>query len=260
VRPTPAPQERSASERGEGFGCYVYGVVEAGVSVPQNLRGLDGKPVTTVAGGSVAAVIGVIALERPPGRRADLVAHSEVLDGLAVETVVVPVQFGSILPDEGSVVQDFLLPNEQRFSTYLVELQGRAQFNLRATYHPDAALAEVVQTDPVIADLRRRTRELPEEEGYGLRVRLGELVAGAMERKREYDADVLLDAIHPFVAASSPRGGGGLDHVMEVALLVDDDRRNEFERQMEWLAEAVHERMRLRLMGPMAPYDFVEGE
>ena len=33
----------------------------------------------------------------------------------------------------------------------------------------------------------------------------------------------------------------------------------EFEDTLEGLAEAVHERIRLRLTGPVAPYDFVEG-
>ncbi len=117
-----------------------------------------------------------------------------------------------------------------------------------------------MQADPEIADLRRRTRDLSEDEGYSLRVRLGELVSKAMEHKREDDAAVLLDAVAPYVAAQVPRTGGGLDHVLDVALLVDDERRGELEQHLESLAEAVHERIRLRLMGPMAPYDFVGGD
>jgi hypothetical protein len=34
----------------------------------------------------------------------------------------------------------------------------------------------------------------------------------------------------------------------------------QFEDTLEGLAEAVHERIRLRLTGPVAPYDFVEGQ
>ena len=52
----------------------------------------------------------------------------------------------------------------------------------------------------------------------------------------------------------------GVEHVLDVALLVDDDRRAEFEEHLEGLAEAVHERIRLRLVGPVAPYDFVGGD
>jgi hypothetical protein len=262
VTPTSALEDTmsgSSPTPDDGLGRYVYAVVDAGSSLPDGLEGLDGAPLRTVTCGEVAAVVADIAVERPPGRRADLLAHSRVVDALAVDLVVVPVQFGSLLPDDESVVEDFLAPQQPLFLEHLEALDGRAQFTLRASYHEGTALAEIVQSDPEIADLRRRTRDLPEDEGYSLRVRLGELVAKAMERKREDDAAVLLDAVAPHVAAQLPRSGGGLDHVLDVALLVDDERREELERHLESLAEAVHERIRLRLMGPMAPYDFVGG-
>lgn len=239
-------------------GLYVYGVVgSAADRVPGELIGVDRSPVQAVPHGDIAAVVGVVTLDRPPGRRADLVAHSEVLDSLAASGAVVPVQFGSVLADEDSVVADLLEPHDAYFVALLDELAGRSQFNLRASYHEQVVLAEVVAADPEIAELRRRTRDLPEDVAYGERVRLGELVARAVEQKRAFDAEVLIDAVLPYVAAHALRGGGGLDHVLDVALLVDDQRRAAFESQLEGLAEAVHERLRLRLVGPTAPYDFV---
>jgi hypothetical protein len=47
--------------------------------------------------------------------------------------------------------------------------------------------------------------------------------------------------------------------VVDAALLVDSDRREDFEARLETLAEEVHGRLRLRLMGPTAPYDFTGG-
>jgi hypothetical protein len=84
-------------------------------------------------------------------------------------------------------------------------------------------------------------------------------VARALEHKREEDTAVLMDAVTPRVAAWVERGGGGIDHVVDVALLVDTANLASFEEHLEGLAEAVHERIRLRLVGPVAPYDFVGG-
>jgi hypothetical protein len=247
-------------EPADGVGRYVYAVVDAGATLPDGLAGLDGAPLRTVLCGEVAAVVADVAVDRGPGRRKDLLAHSAVVDALAAEVVIVPVQFGAILADDDSVAEDFLRPNHDRFLAYLEALDGRTQLTLQATYHESAALAEVVAADPQIADLRRRTRELPEDAGYADRVRLGELVSRAMEHKREEDAAVLLDSVLPRVVDHVERPGSGVDHLLDVALLVDDDRVAELEEHLESLAEAVHERIRLRLMGPMAPYDFVGGD
>lgn len=241
-------------------GCLIYGVVRSdSAPVPDDLSGVDSAPVRLVVHQRVAAAVGVIQLDRPPGRRADLLAYSSVLDFLAASGAVAPVQFGSILADEESVVQDLLAPSEQQFAELLDELSGRAQFNLGAAYHDGVALAEIVATDPDVAGLREQTRDLPEDTAYGDRVRLGELVAHRMEDKRAADVDMLLNAILPFTAAHNVRIGSGVDRVADVAFLVDDDHRERFEQQLEDLAETVHERIGLRLMGPMAPYDFVGG-
>ncbi len=250
---------QSPETPGDDLGCYVYAVVDAVTTLPEGLDGLDGAPLRTLVCGEVAAVVSDIAVERGPGRRKDLLAHSSVVDALAAELVVVPVQFGSILPDDESVVTDFLGPDQDTFLGYLEALDGRTQLTLRATYQQDVALAEVVAANPEIADLRRRTRELSEEAGYADRVRLGELVSRAMDAKREDDSAILLDSVLPRVVDHVARPGNGVDQVVDVALLVDDDRVAELEEHLESLAEAVHERIRLRLMGPMAPYDFVGG-
>lgn len=244
----------------DGVGRYVYAVLDTGAAIPEDLEGLDGAPLRTVVCGEVAAVVADIAVERGPGRRKDLLAHSAVVDALAAEVVVVPVQFGAVLADDESVVEDFLRPNQDRFLAYLEALDGRTQLTLQATYHESSGLAEVVAADPQIAELRRRTRDLPEDAGYADRVRLGELVSRAMELKREEDSAVLLDSVLPRVVDHVERPGSGVDHLLDVALLVDDERVGELEQHLESLAEAVHERIRLRLMGPMAPYDFVGGD
>jgi len=79
-----------------------------------------------------------------------------------------------------------------------------------------------------------------------------------MEGAREDDAQLILDHVRPYALAESPRPGGGVEHLLDVALLVEEERIPELEESLEMLAEAVHERIRLRLMGPVAPYDFAE--
>ena len=250
----PAPLE------GAETGWFVYGIVAADAAFPDDLTGLDGEPVRTLRCGRVAAVVTLVTLERPPGRGADLLAYNSVLDALAQDGgQVVPVQFGSVLTDEQDVVEGLLAPDEDYFAGLLRELDGRRQFVFQADFDEDVVLREIVASDPEIAELRALTKDLPEEAAYGQRVRLGELVAAAVDARRDEDAGRLLDDVLPVTDAHVLRPVSGLQRVVDAAFLVPDTRRDEFENRLETLAREQHGRLRLRLMGPTAPYDFVGG-
>lgn len=246
-----------SSAEDSGTGYYVYGVVPAATRLPKRLRGLDDLPVELVEYDDIAAAVSSVATDRPPGRRAELLAHSSVVDRLAELGAIVPAQFGSVMADRDSVLTDLLGAGHEHFVDLLHRLTGCRQLNLRASYVEDQVLAEVVRDRPDIAELRRRTRHLAPGSLHPDLVRLGELVAAAMEDKRAVDAAQVLAVVEPRIRDRAVRAGRGVDHVLDVALLVADDQLAALEADLEDLAEGVHERIRLRLAGPTAAYDFV---
>jgi hypothetical protein len=86
------------------------------------------------------------------------------------------------------------------------------------------------------------------------------LVAKAVEAKSAQDGQTLLAALEPYASAINVRESAGLDRLLDVALLVEDARRAEFEQAVEVLARAFAGRAQLKLVGPTAPYDFVSAE
>ena len=115
-------------------GRYVYAVLPAAGAPTGPLTGIDDAPVEFVELGELAAATSVISLDRPPGRRHDLLAHSRLLESLVESTTAVPVEFGAVLADRESVVEDLLAPGEGYFVELIRRLEGTQQFNLRATY------------------------------------------------------------------------------------------------------------------------------
>lgn len=241
-------------------GWFVYGVADADASLPDGLAGVDDEPVRLVAHGRVAVLASRIVLDRPPGRGADLLAYHGVLDAAAAEELTVaPVRFGSVLADEQELVDELLVPGEAHFAALLESLQGRQEFLLQGVYEQELLLGEVIAADPEIAELRSRTRDLPEDVAYSDRVRLGELVARAVEDRQASDAAYVLDAVVPLTDDFVERPVVGLERAFDVALLVHDSHREQLEERLERLAEELHPRLRLQLRGPTAPYDFTGG-
>lgn len=235
---------------------HVLGIVPAGTRLPA-LPGADAGGLLLLACEQVAALVHVVPADQPLGTRADLVTYSTVLDAVAAHGPVVPVRFGSVLAGREDVVTELLAPNHERFADLLSGLAGRVQFTVRARYEQEVVLAEVLAERPDIAALREQTRDQPEEASYYARVRQGELISQAVEDKRAVDGQALLDAMAPHAVSYHVREGSGPDHLSEVSFLVSSDERAAFEDAAEALAEMLHARARVRLLGPLAPYDFV---
>ena len=239
---------------------YVYGLIKADTEIPDGLTGLgpSGR-VSTIAHGRVAAVVSDVPLDRPLGLRGDLVAHETVLDSLATEGAVVPMRFPAVV-EEHAVVDELLVPNEDHFAALLDSLEGRAQFTLTGRYEQDAVLREVLEGDEEIRSLREKVRDLPEDAAYYDRVRLGELIVRALEQRRETEGADIVERLEPFVVATVSNQLAAPEDVVNVAFLVEWERQEEFEHAVEGVGEELVGRVRLRLLGPVAPYDFTPEE
>ena len=240
--------------------CYVYCVVPAKTELDADITGMDGAPVDLLVDGELAAVVQPVDPGRTFGRRADLLSHSRVVDAVVATTTAVPIRFGSVAESRDAVAEDLLRSRGGDFAELLEWLGGSRQLTLQVRYRQDVVLAEVVAADPEIARLREATRDRPEDEAVADRVRLGQLVADALEGLREQDSAAILDRLAPLAREHRVRDGGGLDHLLDLAVLVDDDRRDEFEAAAEELAAEYSSRATFRLLGPLAPYDFVPEE
>jgi len=238
---------------------FVYAVVTGERELADGLTGVDGAPLELVPYGSVAAVVSSMFADRPPGRRADLTAYSAVIEKLAQDGSVAPMRFGTVVPDHDVLVTDLLGPRADELAQQLAELEGRTQYHLRVTYVEESVLAEIAEADPRVRELREATRALPEDASVGDRIRLGELVTRSWEQWAQADADRILSELVPMLATYRVRREPGLSTVLDLALLVDDERSKEVEDRLEAMAAEAAGRIRFRLAGPMAPYDFVGG-
>jgi hypothetical protein len=181
-----------------------------------------------------------------------------VLNAVAASgAAVLPFRFGTVVTDAQAVTDDILARGHDTFVKALERLRGRAQFTLRAVYERDVVLREVLRERPDIVELRETVAGLPEDAAYYERVRLGELVAESVALRQKKDTEDIERRLGPLADALVVSAPAAEDAVADVSLLVSDDRRAEFEGTANDMARGWHGRIRMRLLGPLAPYDFV---
>lgn len=242
---------------------YVYGVINADASVPDNLTGLDDRPVSVVSHGRCAAIVSELD-PRPLGERADLVAHQRVLDAfVAADVGIMPFRFGAALNSREAVEKELLADNGERLAQALDQLAGHKELRVKGTYVEDTILREVLTEEPEVAELNERLRSIPDDAADAAhydRIRLGELVAESVKRRRDQDGTALLDTLAQTAKAVVAHTPVREEDVLDASFLVDQRKLAEFQQAVEKLGQEHQDRLQLRLVGPLPPYDFVPEE
>jgi hypothetical protein len=187
---------------------------------------------------------------------ADARAHATVLAVMAEAVPVLPMRFGAVMPDADAIVAELLGPHHDAFAASLARLDGHQQFTIKGKYIGDVALREALAAEPEAMRLRELLRGRDIDVYRRESIHLGELVARAVERRRMADLQTLVDAVTPYAAAIAPRAPSAADGAVDAAFLVRRPHRPGFEQAAEELARCWRNRIRLRLLGPLAPYDF----
>ncbi|MEU0134025.1 GvpL/GvpF family gas vesicle protein [Streptomyces sp. NPDC006296] len=235
-----------------GNGVYVYAIVPTGGAIPAGTAGVGSPPAALrlVVEGRITAVVS----EAPPqlrARRRDLMAHQDVLLRLTDTGPVLPMRFGAVAPDDESVRAQLAGAQEEHLAT-LSRLDGAVEFNLKALPAQDA-LAALVAEEKNVRRLREEVRRRP---GYEANVRLGEAVAAALARRAAEAGKKVLHKLTP-LAHETATGPDVQGCALNVSLLVDRSRSDDFRATVQRFADTHRAHVELRVAGPLPCYSFV---
>ncbi|MCJ0902588.1 GvpL/GvpF family gas vesicle protein [Rhodococcus sp. ARC_M6] len=250
-------QSTDSPEEPRTSGVYVYGIVPADMEAEEDAVGVCDGPVTIVKHGGIAALVSEISVERPLGKPEDLQAHAYLLDGTSRVAPVLPLRFGAVMTDEESVEKELLAAHADEFAAALQELEGRAQYVVKGRYVEQAILREVIDESEQAAQLLGAIRDQPEESTRDARMALGEIVSNAIVAKRDADTRKVLEALDSLSDSVNVREPTHEEEAAQVAVLVEVARQEELEKAVGELAEQWDGRVDMRLLGPLAAYDFV---
>jgi Gas vesicle synthesis protein GvpL/GvpF len=248
--------EQQASSQGPG--TYVYGIVRAGASLDPIDAVEDGLPeVRLVEAGDLAALVS----ESPDQATRDLVlGHGRVLEAALESSPVVPLRFGFVVTDEDAVRNEILDAHHDELARLLERLEGRVQVVLKVYYQEEVVLREVLASDPKLVELRESIQGRSEDEARNERIKLGELINNAIEKRKKGDGQEILDRLKPLAESVSLEAPEDELMVGHVVFLLPRDRIDQFDSTLEEIAQERAELMRFRLLGPMPAYNFIDVE
>ncbi|MEU0424095.1 GvpL/GvpF family gas vesicle protein [Streptomyces canus] len=235
---------------------YVYGITAAShPALPEGLGGVGDPalPVRVLQEGDLAAIVS----DAPEGlrpKRRDLLAHQNVLSEAGAGGCILPMRFGSVAPDDGTVT-GVLAERQEHYKERLRTLDGKVEYNVKATHDEEAVLHRVMSDNPEVRAVAEANRRAGGG-SYDERLRLGEMVVAAVKAREAEDAGEVQRALEPVAEAISvgPESSGWLANV---SFLVERDAAASFLEAVDQLRKA-HPHLDLRVNGPLPPYSFVD--
>jgi hypothetical protein len=211
------------------------------------------RQVRILKAGDLAAVVS----DAPEGlrpKRKDLLAHQNVLSEAGAAACVLPMRFGSVAPDDDTVTS-VLAERADHYKERLGTLEGKVEYNVKGSHVEEAVLHRVMAENPEI----RAQAEANRQAGggsYDDKIRLGEMVAAAVQAREAEDAAEVLRALEPAAAAVS-EGPESTGWLANVSFLVARETAEEFLAAVEEARKNLPH-LELRVNGPLPPYSFVE--
>jgi hypothetical protein len=245
-------------------GVYVYGIFPPDIELARAQTGVGDPPgaLRLIRDGDLAALVSEVDPGSPLGTPDDLRVHQEILDRCAAAMPVLPMRFGAVLASADAVVGELLEPHREEFAAALGELEGHAQYVVKGRYDQAVILAEVLADSPEAERLRGEIRDADLAAAdpaatRDARIALGELVSQAITARREADTRALGDLMDELCAASLVRDPTHELDAVHVAFLLDEKQAGQLDEVVADLAAEWDGRVELRVLGPMAAYDFV---
>jgi len=239
---------------------YVYGIVATDDRAIFDVDGLDpADDVHTVVEGDLAIVTSGIdrgclqGLDRSTAIQY-LSAHQRVIEMVMRDYQVLPVKFGTTLPDEGALHR-LLRQGDGLLRTTLDAYAGRRQHEVVVLWDLQQTFQEIAAEEP-IATLRAQIAGRAPDETVDERIALGQLVHAALQGRRSNIGEQVIAQLRNLADDLIINPAMNDSMVVNVALLLDDARQGELDERLDELDTLFGGQLQIRCVGPLPPYSF----
>jgi hypothetical protein len=244
---------------------YVYAVIPSEEQGIFDVGGVGNNhdEVYSIANRNVAAIVSASPLADFRGLKREqavryLVAHQRVVETVMQDFAVLPVKFGTVLPDE-TWVHRLLVQGETLFRTTLEQIANRVQMEVVVLWNLQKVFLEIGQ-EAHIAQLKQEIAGRPDEETLVERIAVGQMVQAALEQRRAALHACVVYPLRELALDLVVNPSMDDSMVANLALLLDQAGQEALDRQLEILDQEFEGRLLFRRVGPLPPYSFATVE
>lgn len=239
---------------------YVYGVIPTDDLVLFDVEGIDSADdVHTIVEGDLAIVTSSVDreslqnLDRASAVRY-LSAHQRVLETVMRDYLVLPVKFGTTLPNQDAL-RMLLRQGNQLLHTTLNTYAGKQQTEVIVLWNLQHVFQEIAAEEQITA-LRAQIGGRAPDETVNERIALGQMVHAALQERRTQISEQVLGQLRDLADDIIINPTMDDSMVVNVALLIDEEHQSDLDKRLDILDTLFEGKLQIRCVGPLPPYSF----
>lgn len=249
----------------EKEGKYIYCII--GTKQERNFGpigiGGRGDEVTTIGYGDLSMVVSNSPMTRYVVSRENMLAHERVIEEVMKEFTALPVRFCTIAMSADEI-RNLLDRRHREFKNLLRDMDHKIELGVKGLWkNMDIIFKEITEGNKEIKRLKEDIQNPVRGFSKGAKismqakVELGRLVEDTLKRKKEKEADRIVEALKRTAFDYKLNNTISDEMFMNAAFLVDRGREKEFDNIMDDLSDKYKKRIRFMYAGPLPPYNFV---
>ena len=244
----------------EKEGKYIYCII--GTKQERNFGpvgiGGRGDEVSTISYDDLSMVAGNCLMSKLEVSRQNLLAHEKVIEEVMKEfDSVLPVRFGTIASGADEI-RNLLDRRCREFKTALRDMEHKIELGVKGIWkNMDVVFKEIVEENKDIKKMKEKLQNDKTKKNIQAKMEIGKMVAQSLERKKEKEAEKIVDTLRRTVVNYKLNKTMGDEMFMNAAFLVDKGREKEFDNIMDDLSEEYKNRVKFMYAGPLPVYNFV---
>jgi hypothetical protein len=180
------------------------------------------------------------------------------------EFTVLPVRFCTIA-SSADEIRNLLDSRYREFKNLLRDMGHKIELGIKGLWKDmNTIFKEIAKENKEIKRLKEKMQGGKEKKNIPstrtfleTKMEVGKLVEEALKRKKEKEAEKIVDALRRTAFDHKLNNTIGDEMFINAAFLVDKGREKEFDNIMDDLSEKHRDRIKFMYVGPLPPYNFV---
>ena len=241
-------------------GKYIYGIIRHGGPLDLGPIGIGkrGDHVLGISYRDICAVVSKSPVIQYEARRVHMMAHQKVLEEVMKNYTILPVRFSTISEHDGDdMIRKILEKDYDIFDDALKKMEGKKELGIKSIAQESEFYKNILEKYDEIRSLRDKLIGLPHDKTYYQRMKIGEMVAEALEKEIENYKRTILSALEPLANEVKINDNYGNMMILNAAFLVKKTNEPAFDRAVDELDEKYGHFITFKYVTDLPPYNFV---